>query len=355
MNIGRWAGTLAIAALSFLGTSCMDGDDVTIQGAGATFPAPLYKRWFLEYYQRHPNVRVNYQAIGSGAGIRKFNEDLTQFGATDGFPSKEEMEAAPHGMIPLPMTAGSVAICYNATGVPNGLKLSRDTYVDIFLGRIRHWRHQAIQDDNPGLALPDEDITVVRRAESSGTTYAFTNHLNFISPKWQANKQDPSKGGPGKGKSVTWPKGFLGGKGNAGVAALIQQTPGAIGYLEFGYADLAKLNMAQLQNKAGAFVAPSAASGTASLTGPNLKAVPKNLKIELPDPEGEQAYPIVTYTWLLVQKRYKNARVGEAVKDVLEYCLTEGQKIAPELGYLAMPPEVIEEVRARVKTIEVGK
>jgi phosphate transport system substrate-binding protein len=335
-------------------------DQVTLQGAGGTLPAPLYKRWFLEYYRAHPNVRVSYQAVGSGAGIRQFSEGLTDFGATDSFMSdkeiKQAMEKWPDGLIQLPMTAGMVVLCYNVPGAPPDLRLTRRAYADIFLGKIDNWNDRAIAESNPGATLPDLPITVVRRAEGSGTTYVFTNHLSAISPEW--------KQGPGKGKSVVWPVG-LGAKGNAGVAALIQQTPGAIGYLEYGYAELSNLPMAALQNKAAlqgkkdTFIKPTPDTGLEAIRmkrdAESRPIIPEDFKIEVPDPEGENAYPIATYTWMIIGKKYHDARKAAALRDVLTYCLSDGQKVSAEIGYLPLPEELAAKVQEAVNRIAPPK
>ena len=312
-----------VAASALVCSSC---DAVrTLQGSGATFPAPLYKRWFLEYYRLHPDVQVNYQPIGSGAGIRQFTEELVDFGASDAAMSDAEIKKVKRGVQLLPVTAGSVVVCYNLPGVEGSLRLSRDTYVRIFLGEIKRWDDEAIRADNQGAALPGMPIIVVRRADGSGTTFAFTSHLSAISEKW--------KSGPGADKSVIWPTG-IGGRGNAGVAALIKQTPGAIGYLEFGFAELSDLPMATLQNKAGNYVAANPQSGQAALA--NAK-VPDNLRVFIPDPTGPDAYPIVTYTWLICYQSYADAEKARTVKEVLRYCLTDGQTLAGELGYIPLP------------------
>jgi phosphate transport system substrate-binding protein len=340
-------GRILVAAGCCLCSACGSANDVSLQGAGATFPAPLYKRWFLEYYRTHPDIRTNYQAIGSGAGIRQFNEGLIDFGASDAFdnaPAGNPKKGTDPFLIP--MTAGMIAICYNVPKAPAGLKLSRDVYVDIFLGKIEQWNAPAIAALNPSVELPDMPIRVIRRAEGSGTTFAFTSHLDHISAAWKKEQ-----GGPGKGKSVVWPTG-VGGKGNAGVAALIQQTPGAVGYLEFGYAYLAELPMARLQNKANHYVAPGPAAGLAALGGANEKDLRDNLHIEIPDPEGDAAYPIVTYTWLLCYRRHADPRAGAAIKHLLEFCLTDGQRICEEIHYLPLPPRVAAKSLAMVKTIE---
>ncbi len=333
-------GCLVVAAAAMLCSACGDGRVVDLQGSGATFPAPLYKRWFLEYYRAHPEVQVNYQAIGSGAGIRQFTQELVDFGASDAAMSDKEIAQVKPGVLLLPMTAGSVVLGYNVPGVETPLRLSRDAYVRVFLGEIIRWDDPAIRATNPGVALPALDITVVRRAEGSGTTFAFTNHLSAISPAW--------KKGPGVGKSVTWPR-SIGARGNDGVTALIEQTPGAIGYLEYGYADLTGIPMAVLENKSGRYVAPSPASGTAALHGAKI---PENLRIFLPDPENADAYPIVTYTWVLCYRRYADAQKAQALREVLRYGLTDGQKIAGELGYIPLPADVSQRVLAAVGRIE---
>jgi phosphate transport system substrate-binding protein len=340
MNVRAKMVWCAVAASALLCASCLpDGKVRTLQGSGATFPAPLYKRWFLEYYRAHPDVQVNYQAIGSGAGIRQFTEELVEFGASDAAMSDDEIKKVKRGVQLLPLTAGSVVICYNLPGVDHPLKLSRDVYVRIFLGEITHWNDAAIGALNPGVTLSDMPITVVRRADGSGTTYVFTSHLSAVSAKWKSS--------PGAGKSVVWPAG-IGGRGNAGVAALIKQTPGAIGYLEFGYAELSDLPVAVLENKAGKFVAASPESGQAALE--NVK-IPDDLRIFIPDPEGEKAYSIVTYTWLLCYKDYADAEKARTLKEVLRYCLTDGQKLAGELGYIPLPAEVVQRSLEAVERI----
>jgi phosphate transport system substrate-binding protein len=293
----------------------------------------------LEYYKQHPDVRVNYQAIGSGAGIRQFSANLVTFGASDAAMSDKEiakaMEENPtrKGILLLPMTAGSIGLCYNLPGNISELKLSRQVYVDIFLGKITSWDDPAIAKLNPGIDLPELEIAVVRRADGSGTTFAFTNHLSAISPEWKEKV--------GVGKAVTWPVG-IGGNGNAGVAAWIQQTPGAIGYLEYGYGELVHLPMAILENKAGRYVAPTLESGQAALAG---VVMPENLRAFLPDPPGADAYPLVTYTWLLCFKDYSDTPAeAEALRDVIRFCLTDGQKLSAELGYIPLPPDVAKRV-----------
>jgi phosphate transport system substrate-binding protein len=337
----RWVSYLLAAAACFSSISCGGpDDDITLQGAGATFPAPLYQRWFLEYYKRHREIRVNYQAIGSGAGIRQFTEGLVDFGASDAAMSDAEMAKVKPGVRLLPMTAGSVVICYNVPGVKGRIKLTRHAYVGIFMGSITRWNDSAIAFNNPGIGLPDLPITTIHRSDGSGTTFAFTNHLTAISEEWQH--------GPGVGKSVVWPNG-LGGRGNAGVAALVEQTPGAVGYLEYGYAELAHLPTAILENKAGNFIEAGAESGKAALQGAKL---PDNLRLFVADPPGEKAFPIVTYTWILCYKKYNDPKVAATLKKVLRFCLTEGQEYSDQLGYIPLPDSVRTRVLEEVEKIE---
>jgi phosphate transport system substrate-binding protein len=348
---------LLLAALACFSPSCASSRGVvTLQGCGATFPAPLYKRWFLEYYRAHPNVRTNYLAIGSGAGVRQLSEGLVDFGASDEALTRKKLASVAKDLsqmlgghkvelLQLPMTAGSIAVCYNVPGVDR-LRLSRKALIDILLREVDFWDDEPIRQCNPGVALPHLGITFVRRAESSGTTFNFTNHLNAIDPRWRKDN-----GGPGAGKSVNWPAG-LGAKGNAGVAALISQTPGAIGYLESGYAKLIDLPMAALENRAGTYVSPNADSAKLALEEAKFDDV---FAATVPDPRGEHAYPIVTYTWMVVRKKYDSPRDpprrAEALKDVLRYGLTTGQEFSESLGYDPLPAAVAKRVLKAVDQI----
>jgi phosphate transport system substrate-binding protein len=338
--MSRRAFSLLALAIACMPLGCGDaGEDVVLQGSGATLPAPLYKRWFLEYYKRHPDVRVNYQAIGSGAGIRQFTEKLVAFAASDAAMTDKEIEKIDTGVQLLPMTAGAIAVSYN---LPEGLpplRLSRKALVDIHLGKIETWDDPAIAQTNPGVNLPSLGIKCVHRSEGSGTTFVFTKHLTTISKDWEK--------GPGEGKSVVWPTG-VGAKGNSGVAALISQTPGAIGYIEAGYAELTKLSTAAIENKAGQFIQPTLESGKAALAGAKL---PANLRVWISDPEGAESYPIVTYTWLLCYRQYADARTAATLKDVIRFGLTEGQQWSAELGYIPLPKNVVDQVLPAVDNI----
>lgn len=312
---------------------------ITLQGAGATFPAPLYQRWFQEFTKSDRAIRVNYQPVGSGAGIKQFTEGLVQFGASDAAMTDEQIAQVKSGVVLLPMTAGSIVLGYNLPGVTD-LKLSRAAYVDIFLGKIKKWSDPAIAAANAGVELPDTPITVVTRSDGSGTTYVFTNHLSAVSEAW--------KSGPGVGTSVQFPVG-VGGKGNAGVTALVKQTPGAIGYVEFGYAEQTKMPMVVLENRSGKYVTADLASAQAALADVKL---PPDLRAWIPDPAGEAAYPIVTYTWLLCNKQYADANVSGALKSVIRYGLTDGQKLSAELGYVPLPEAVAKTVLEASATIQ---
>ena len=341
MKIAGWI-VMALALLTGGSlTSCGGGGSSTVklQGAGASFPAPLYEKWFKSYGETHPNVEINYQSVGSGSGIKSFIDKTVDFGASDSAMTPEEMGRVDPtlGVQCLPMTAGSIVITYNLPGV-NGLKLSRKAYSGIFLGTVKRWNDPQIAKDNAGVTLPDTPINVVVRADSSGTTFVFTQHLSAISPAF-AN-------GPGTGKMPNWPVGTRS-KGNEGVTASVKTTPGSIGYIEYGYAKSQNMPMAILENKSGAWVSASTASGEAALASVPL---PENLIAWVPDPEPKDAYPIVTYTWLLVNKKYDKTKLP-VLQDLLRYCVTDGQKVSEPLGYIPLPAPVVEKVKAAVDTL----
>ena len=306
---------------------------ITLQGTGATFPAPLYQRWFNEYNKLHSNVQINYQALGSGAGIKQFQQGLVNFAASDAAMTDKEMAAVKQGVVLLPMTAGSIVLTYNVPDAPSELKLSREAYTGIFLGKITQWNDPAIAKPNPGAKLPDAKITVVTRSDGSGTTFVFTSHLSAISDAW--------KNGPGFGTTVNFPVGVAG-KGNPGVAALIKQTPGAIGYVEFGYAKETGMPMAPLENKSGNFIKADLESGKKALASIEL---PPNLRAWIPDPAAPDAYPIVTYTWLLCYKKYDDPKIAQTLKLVILYGLGPGQNLSTELGYIPLPDNVVAAVK----------
>ncbi len=311
--------------------------NVSLTGAGATFPAPLYLNWFVTLAQEVPQVQVNYQSVGSGAGVEQFTAGTVDFGASDVAMKDEEIAKVSRGVLLLPMTAGSIVVAYNLPGV-EGLKLSRDAYVSIFSGEISKWNDPKIAATNPDLKLPDKPITVVHRSDGSGTTGVFTQHLSAISKAWEDSI--------GAGKSVEWPtkKGkFIGGKGNEGVTAAIQQNEGAVGYVEYGYAKNNAITMASLENKAGKFIFPDEKTAADALASVEF---PANLRSFITDPEGDNSYPIVTYTWILAYQKYDDPNKAIAMEVMIEYGLTTGQQQSSALGYIPMPASVVEKVAA---------
>jgi len=310
-----------------------------LSGAGATFPAPIYQRWAVEYNKQIPGIQVNYQSVGSGAGVKNFLQGVVDFGASDAAMTDEEMAKSPRGAVLVPATAGSVVLAYNLEGVAD-LKLTRAALAGIFLGKINKWNDPAIVAANPGVPLPAKPINVAYRSDGSGTTFVFTQHLAAISPEFDEEV--------GFDKSVTFPVG-VGGKGNEGVTALIKQTPGTIGYVEFGYAQQNKLSVAALENKSGNFVPPTPESGAAALASVEM---PENLRVWPIDPEAPEAYPITTFSWLLLYKKYDDAAKLKALKDFVTYGLTEGQSFAVELGYIPLPEAVVAKANAALSSIE---
>jgi phosphate transport system substrate-binding protein len=309
---------------------------VKLQGAGASFPAPLYIKWFKDYKAAKPNVTIDYQSVGSGAGKKNLIDGTVDFGASDAAMTDEEIKKVDKGVVLLPMTAGTIVLAYNLEGVKD-LKLSREAYAGIFLGNITKWNDEAIKKTNPGASLPDKNINVVVRSDGSGTTYVFTKHLAAISPEFAKS--------PGVNTAPSWPQGKAAApptksKGNEGVTASITTTPGSIGYIEFSYAK--KLSVASLENKAGQFVQASTATAQDAL---NATELPSDLIVWLPDPEGKNSYPIVTYTWLLCYQRYDSKKKADALKDVIEYCLTKGQQSSEALGYVPLSEKVISKVK----------
>jgi phosphate transport system substrate-binding protein len=314
--------------------------NVRLLGAGATFPAPLYQRWFADFGKQASKVQINYQAVGSGAGVEQFTAGTVDFGASDTAMKDDEIKkVGDKGVILLPMTAGSIVLAYNLPEVTGELKLPRLVYTDILLGKIKKWNDPAIAKANPDAKLPDQNITVVHRSDGSGTTGVFTKHLSAISPEWKSKV--------GEGKTVQWPVG-VGAKGNDGVTAQIQQTKGSIGYVEYGYAKKNNLKMASLENKAGKFVAPTDEAASKTLETVKL---PEDLRAFITDPEGADSYPMVTYTWLLVHKKYSDPDKAKAIEAMVEYGLTDGQKVSPDLGYVPLPKNVVEKVAAAADAI----
>ncbi len=318
---------------------------VTINGAGATFPAPIYQTWAQEFSKKNPNIQINYQSVGSGAGRRQFVARTVDFGATDSVPRPEEINQIeseanpPKGMVAVPMVGGAVVAAYNIPGVGPEIRLSRLALVNIFLGKIKKWNDPLLAGLNPGVTLPDLPITVVHRSDGSGTTDIFTTHLNAISPEWKQKV--------GRGSSVNWPTG-VGARGNEGVSEQIKQIAGSIGYVEFGYAKLNNLNIARLENRSGKFVTPKVETEQAALS--RIQLDERLLGVD-PDPAGENSYPIVGYTWILAYKVYPKPETAKAVKEFLRYGLTDGQSFAEQLGYVPLPEETRQKALAALDNI----
>lgn len=312
---------------------------LSLNGSGSTFAAPILMRWASDFRKSSPDVTVNYQGVGSGQGVKDFISNLTDFGASDVAMSDPEIAKAGDNVLMLPVTAGTVVLAYNLPGITEGLRLSREAVAGIMLGKVRTWNDPLIAGQNPQAKLPSTPVTVVTRADGSGTTAVFTSHLAAINPEFAKSV--------GSGKQVTWPVGVCG-KGNDGVTALIKQTPGAVGYVEFGYAANNRLSMASLQNRSGRFIVPTVASGAATLSSVNL---PADLRAFITDPEGAEDYPIATFSWLLVRKTYPDPAKASAVRDFVNYGLTSGQQAAPALGYVALPAPVVEKVAAALQSV----
>ncbi|MBF8746794.1 phosphate ABC transporter substrate-binding protein PstS [Pseudomonas putida] len=335
------------AALAVSVSLCASGafasENVRLTGSGASFPAPIYLTWFKDFSKNTDGVTVDYQSKGSGAGVQDFLNKTVDFAASDSAMKDEDIAKVGEGVQLLPMTAGEIVLAYNLPGNPKGLKLPRDVYSNIFLGKITHWNDPQIVAANPDLKLPDTPITVVVRADSSGTTAVFTKHLSTINPAF--------KSAMGEGNTVNWPASdkFIKSPKNDGVTATVRQTPGAIGYIEYGFAKLAKVDFAELQNKAGQYVVPNAESGAEALAAVKM---PENLVAWLPDPDGAKSYPITTYTWMIFRKDNGNPAKAKAMREMVEYSLTQGQKIADSMGYIPLPPSVVAEVRKAAQNIQ---
>lgn len=332
---------LAFIAIFTSSTVSLANEKVRLTGSGASFPAPIYLSWFKSLNKVQPDIIVDYQSKGSGAGVQDFLNKTVDFAASDSAMTKEDIAKVAEGVQLLPMTAGEIIITYNLPGNPRGLKLPRDVYPNIFLGKITKWNDPVIAAANPGVKLPDMAITVVVRADSSGTTAVFTKHLSAVNEEFK-NKL-------GEGNTVNWPvtNNFIKSPKNDGVTATVRQTPGAIGYIENSYAKLAKVETAWLQNREGKFVAP----GNSAKTLASIK-IPEDMIAWEPDPEGVESYPIVTYTWMIFRRNNGDANKINVLHRMIEYGLGEGQKIADAMGYIPLPQEVIERVRKAAGNIK---
>jgi len=319
---------------------------VQINGAGATFPNIIYSDWILTYGQTHADVKLNYQSIGSGGGIRQFSDGTVDFGGTDAPMTDSAIAAIQGNVLHIPTVLGAIVVTYNVPGVAQQLKFTPDAIAGIFLGTITKWNDARLASINPGVTLPPTDIVVVHRSDGSGTTYGFTDYLSKVSADW-AQKV-------GKGASVNWPVG-LGGKGNEGVASTVAQTPGAVGYVELGYATANKMAFGQVQNSAGNFVSPTLDAVTAALAGALAKMGPStDFRVSITNPDGANAYPIATMTWLLLHKSYADATKAKALVQFVWWAETEGQTKAPALGYAPLPVQLRPWIQTRLRSITAG-
>jgi phosphate transport system substrate-binding protein len=316
-------------------TSTPAAEPLTINGAGATFPNPVYTKWFSEYQKTHPNIRINYQSIGSGGGIKQLSAQTVFFGASDGPMTDEQLKAAPGPILHFPTVLGAVVPVYNVSGVTQPLRFTGPVLADIYLGKITKWNDAAIAQLNPGVILPATDIAVVHRSDGSGTTYIFCDYLSKISADYKQKV--------GVSTSVNWPVG-VGGKGNEGVSGLVRQTPGAIGYVELIYALQNKIPYGSVQNKSGSFVTASLESVTAAAAGVTM---PDDFRVSITNPDGADAYPIASFTWMLLYQNSPDHARSAAMVDFLKWALTDGQQFAPSLGYAPLPqPVVTKEMQA---------
>jgi phosphate transport system substrate-binding protein len=328
---------MSIAALALASTFSFS--QTQINAAGATFPNPIYSKWFSEYHKARPDIQINYQPIGSGGGIRQLLAGTVDFGASDGPMTDEQLAQAKQKILHIPTVLGAVVPAYNIPGFNGELKFTGEVLANIYLGKITMWNDPAIAKLNPGVKLPGDTIVVNHRSDGSGTTFIFTDYLSTISPEW--------KSVVGKGTSVKWPVG-LGGKGNEGVAGNIRQMPGAIGYVELIYAVQNNIPYGVVQNKAGSFVKATLESTTAAAASAKM---PPDFRVSIVNPPGKDAYPICSFTWLLIPQQSKDPAKGKVLNEFLNWMLDNGEGMTRDLTYAPLPKEVAEMVRTTIKTV----
>jgi phosphate transport system substrate-binding protein len=348
----RIAVVCLVTLFALIGLACSGGGTGTgttgspihLQGAGATFPNPLYQKWLSEYSKLYPNVRIDYQSIGSGGGIKQIQAQTVDFGASDAPMTDEDLKATPGEILHIPTVLGAVVVTYNVASITQPLRLSPEVVADIFLGKIKKWDDQHIKQDNPGANLPAADITVVHRADGSGTSFVFTDYLSKVSPEW--------KDKVGADKSPKWPVG-QGGKGNEGVTGQIKQQPNTIGYVELAYAVQNKLPAASVKNGAGKYIAPSIDAVVAAAASASAQT-PEDLRVSITNSTGENAYPIASYTYILAYKNQKDAAKGKALVDFLWWGIHDGQQYAKDLLYAPLPTEIVKRAEAKLKSVTSG-
>jgi phosphate transport system substrate-binding protein len=324
-------------------TPAASGGKIQLNGAGATFPNPIYSKWFSEYNKLHPDVEINYQSIGSGGGIRQLTAQTVFFGASDAPMTDEQMKQAPGKILHFPTVLGAVVPVYNIEAVPAQVKFTGPVLADIFLGKIKKWNDPAIAKANAGAKLPNNDITVVHRSDGSGTSFIFTDYLGKVSDEWKQKV--------GVNASVNWPIG-VGGKGNEGVAGLVKQTPNSIGYVELVYALQNKIPYGAVQNSAGEFVTPSTDSVTAAAAGAAAN-MPKDFRVSITNAPGQGAYPISSFTWILMYEEPKDKALAKVMVDFMKWALSDGQNIAPTMGYAAVPVNVVQTELEQLNQIKI--
>jgi phosphate transport system substrate-binding protein len=335
------AGSGLLAAAGAMLPKAALAQNLRLTGAGASFPFPLYSTWFQAYSQATPGIQIDYQSTGSGAGVKSFVSRTVDFAASDSAMTDEQIGQVDGGVVILPMTAGEIVLAYNLPGVTE-LKLPREVYPLIFLGEVTSWNDPRIAAANPGVTLPDTNITAVRRSDASGTTFVFTNHLAAISEKFKSTVS--------AGTNPQWPgaSNLIAAPRNDGVTATVAQTPGAIGYIEWGFAKLTNTPAAMLQNAAGNYVAPGGEGGPLALAGAEFQG--DDLRGWITDPQAPEAYPITTFTWMLFYKKQEAPR-AEALRNFVNWALGDGQKMADQLGYIPLPEAVVGKVSAQIANI----
>ena len=335
---------IALISTAFIGCGVNTSNEIRLQGAGATFPNPLYQKWLSEYGKTHANIKIDYQSIGSGGGIKQIQARTVDFGASDAPMSEAELKASPAELIHIPTVLGAVVLTYNLAGVSKPLRFSPDVIADIFLGKITKWNDPRIKADNSDATLPAADITVVHRAEASGTSFVFSDYLSKVSADWKQKV--------GTDKSPNWPVG-QGGKGNEGVTGQIKQQPNTIGYVELAYAGQNKLPVALIKNAGGNFVEPSIDAVTAAAAA-SAAMTPDDLRVSITNANGADAYPISSFTYILAYKDQQDATKGKAVVDFLWWGIHDGESFAPDLQYAPLPAEIVKRAEVKINSITAG-
>src|SRR4030095_5045859 len=335
---------LVFAGCNNNGGSGSASESVSLQGAGATFQNRLYQKWLSEYGKLHPNLKIDYQSIGSGGGIKQIKDGTIDFGASDSPMKDEDLKAAPGEILHIPTVLGAVVITYNLAGVSQTLRFSPEVVADVFLGKIKKWNDPKIAADNPGVTLPASDLTVVHRSCGSGTSAVFTDYLSKVSPEWKEKV--------GVGQSPSWPVG-IGGKGNEGVTGQVKNTPNTVGYVELAYAVQNKLPVAHIKNASGNFIEPSIDAVTAAASAA-AENTPDDLRVSITNSAGPQAYPISSYTYILIYKNQKDAKKGKALVDFLWWGLHDGESFAKELLYSPLPADIVKRAEAKLNSITAG-